>query len=203
LVFVVAAAANLQALLSKLFWKPFNTTGAIFSIYGGLSTGYQTRVCACDRAGYGWSDPGPQPRTPSQIAEELHALLIKAGVQGAYVLVRHSAAGKQVRLYVHRYPHDVVGMALIDARHESVDTNRSPRAQAASMCKRHYQRMIWVAARIGLVRPFSASVWPKVFPATQNFTATTPAEIGVLQTRPQHVKTVLPRTLYSATTMAS
>jgi hypothetical protein len=55
-------------------------------------------------------------------------------------------------------------MALIDARHESVDTNRSPRAQAASMCKRRYQRMIWVAARdrpcasflgIGLAKGFS------------------------------------------------
>src|SRR5689334_18978330 len=34
-----------------------------------------TRACSYDRAGYGWSDPGPQPRTARQIAGELHRLL--------------------------------------------------------------------------------------------------------------------------------
>jgi pimeloyl-ACP methyl ester carboxylesterase len=86
------------------------------------------RVCAYDRAGYGWSDPGPQPRTPSHIADELHTMLVNAGVQGPYVLVGHSAAGKHVRFYATRYPQDVVGMVLVEARHESVDANRSPQA---------------------------------------------------------------------------
>ena len=90
-----------------------------------------TRVCAYDRAGYGWSDPSPHARTPSQIADELHTLLVNAGIQGPYVLVGHSAAGKHVRLYASRYPQAVAGMVLIDARHESVDTNRSPEALAA------------------------------------------------------------------------
>jgi cation/acetate symporter len=36
LAFAVAASANLPALLYNLFWKRFNTTGATFSIYGGL-----------------------------------------------------------------------------------------------------------------------------------------------------------------------
>ena len=90
-----------------------------------------TRVCAYDRAGYGWSDPSPDARTPSQIADELHTLLVNAGIQGPYVLVGHSAAGKHVRLFANRYPQAVVGMVLVDARHESVDTNRSPKALAA------------------------------------------------------------------------
>jgi pimeloyl-ACP methyl ester carboxylesterase len=67
-----------------------------------------TRVCAYDRAGYGWSDPSPQPRTPRQIADELHTLLFTAGVKGPYVLVGHSAAGKHVRLYADLYPQEVV-----------------------------------------------------------------------------------------------
>jgi cation/acetate symporter len=37
LAFAVAASANLPTLLYSLFWKKFNTTGALFSIYGGLS----------------------------------------------------------------------------------------------------------------------------------------------------------------------
>src|SRR2546421_7551343 len=37
------------------------------------------RVCSYDRAGSGWSDLGPRPRTMRQQAWELHTLLDKAG----------------------------------------------------------------------------------------------------------------------------
>src|SRR4051812_10866163 len=33
------------------------------------------RVCSYDRAGFGWSEPGPLPRTSERIAFELHSLL--------------------------------------------------------------------------------------------------------------------------------
>ncbi|MEU4390475.1 cation acetate symporter [Kribbella sp. NPDC023855] len=36
LAFAVAASANLPALLFNLFWRRFNTSGAVWSIYGGL-----------------------------------------------------------------------------------------------------------------------------------------------------------------------
>lgn len=36
LAFAVAASANLPALIYNLFWKRFNTRGAVWSIYGGL-----------------------------------------------------------------------------------------------------------------------------------------------------------------------
>ena len=36
LAFAVAASANLPTILYSLFWKRFNTTGAQWSIYGGL-----------------------------------------------------------------------------------------------------------------------------------------------------------------------
>jgi cation/acetate symporter len=38
LAFAVAASANLPTILYSLFWKRFNTTGALWSIYGGLSS---------------------------------------------------------------------------------------------------------------------------------------------------------------------
>lgn len=38
LAFAVAASANLPTLLYSLFWKGFNTRGALWSIYGGLIT---------------------------------------------------------------------------------------------------------------------------------------------------------------------
>jgi cation/acetate symporter len=38
LAFAVAASANLPTILYSLFWKRFNTMGALFSMYGGLVT---------------------------------------------------------------------------------------------------------------------------------------------------------------------
>ena len=38
-----------------------------------------TRVCAYDRAGFGWSEPGPEPRDAKQIALELHTSAGRGG----------------------------------------------------------------------------------------------------------------------------
>lgn len=76
------------------------------------------RVCVFDRAGLGWSDSGPTPRTARQVAVELNTLLHKTGITGPYVLVGHSFGGWTVRLYHHQYPSEVAGMVLVDAGHE-------------------------------------------------------------------------------------
>src|SRR5437660_9720969 len=73
------------------------------------------RVCSYDRAGDGWSDLGPHPRTFQQIVYELHTLLDKAGVRPPLVLVGHSYGGWLVRLYASIYPNDVAGMVLVEA----------------------------------------------------------------------------------------
>ena len=80
-----------------------------------------TRVCAYDRAGMGWSDAGPLPRTPEQIARELHTLLTNAGIASPYMLVGHSLGGKNVRMFALQHPEQVAGMVLVDARSEFVD----------------------------------------------------------------------------------
>src|SRR5215471_8494327 len=49
-----------------------------------------TRVVKYHRAGYGKSEPGPLPRSFTQVATEMHAMLTGAGVPGPYVLVGHS-----------------------------------------------------------------------------------------------------------------
>ena len=77
-----------------------------------------TRTCVYDRAGLGWSDASPKPRTAQNTVEELHTLLTNAGIAGPYVLVGHSMGGALVRLYAHTYPEGVVGMVLVDSSHE-------------------------------------------------------------------------------------
>jgi pimeloyl-ACP methyl ester carboxylesterase len=76
-----------------------------------------SRVCSYDRAGYGWSEVGPKPRTSLQIAHELRALLDAATEKGPYLMVGHSFGGNNVRVFTGMYPSDVVGMVLVDAEH--------------------------------------------------------------------------------------
>lgn len=76
------------------------------------------RVCTYDRAGLGWSDPGPLPRTHQAMVEDLHRLLIAAKIKPPYVLVGHSMGGPLARLYANTYPGSVVGMVLLDSSSE-------------------------------------------------------------------------------------
>lgn len=77
-----------------------------------------TRVCTYDRAGYAWSDPGPKPRTFSQINMELRDALAKLHEPAPYVLVGHSYGGPVIRNFAAMYPHDVAGMVQVDAAFE-------------------------------------------------------------------------------------
>ncbi len=85
------------------------------------------RVCTYDRAGLGWSDRSPQPRTAHNLVEGLHTLLERAGVEPPYVLVGHSLGGMLMRLYAHEHPDQVVGMVLVDSSHEE-QMLRTPKA---------------------------------------------------------------------------
>jgi pimeloyl-ACP methyl ester carboxylesterase len=72
------------------------------------------RVCSYDRAGDGWSDVGPHPRTLRQISYELHTLLQNAGERAPFVLVGHSFGGWIVRAYAAQYPTEVAGLVLVE-----------------------------------------------------------------------------------------
>lgn len=76
-----------------------------------------TRTCAYDRAGYGWSEPGPKPRDLATIAAELDALLDGAGEEGPFVLAGHSIGGLYALGFASMNPADVVGIVLLDSSH--------------------------------------------------------------------------------------
>jgi len=80
------------------------------------------RVCSYDRAGYGWSDPGPFPRTSREIARELHTLLQNARVPPPYVLVGHSFGGFNVRLFNQLYPSEAAAFVLVDSSQEDQES---------------------------------------------------------------------------------
>jgi pimeloyl-ACP methyl ester carboxylesterase len=94
---------------------------------GGTSTGWGfvqpevarfTRVCSYDRAGMGYSDPGPSPRTARRIANELAELLARSGITGPVVLAGESIAGFNVRVFASDHPERAAGLVLVDASHE-------------------------------------------------------------------------------------
>lgn len=91
-----------------------------------------TRVCTYDRPGtvavigedllIGRSDAITQPRTTPEAVAELHALLQAAAIHGPYVLAGHSWGGFMVRLYAATYPEEVIGLVLVDAYSERLET---------------------------------------------------------------------------------
>jgi pimeloyl-ACP methyl ester carboxylesterase len=117
-----------------------------------------TRACAYDRAGFGWSDAGPLPRTAGRIADELHELLRRAAVGPPYVLVGHSFGGLVMRLFAARHREEVAGLVLIEPAIPEewatpADEQRVLIARGARLCD--YGA---AAARSGLARVVSMLV---------------------------------------------
>jgi pimeloyl-ACP methyl ester carboxylesterase len=115
-----------------------------------------TTACAHDRAGFGWSEPGPMPRTAGRIADELFAVLTRAGVPPPYVLAGHSFGGLTIRAFAARHPTAVAGLVFVDPAHpeewrDPSDADRARVARGARLCGHGA-----VAARYGLASIVSA-----------------------------------------------
>ena len=158
-----------------LQWEPVKAEAAGF-----------TQACWYDRAGIGWSDPGPFPRTSSAIAADLHALLQQAGVPAPYVLVGASFGGLNSRVYRKLYPYEVAGMVLVDSGDED-EPLRAPRFYLG----RTAPRWLWhplhlafeAAARVGVLRLMQSSP-----PQSKNPSQMTRDEIiAALRRRPKSV----------------
>jgi len=109
-----------------------------------------TRICTYDRAGMGWSEASPEPRTAGEFAKELHTLLAKANVPGPYVLVGHSMGAFTVIMYAHDYPAEVSGLVLVDA--QDLPTANVANYQPAPKPGGTSASLASLLARIGLVR---------------------------------------------------
>lgn len=117
-----------------------------------------TRVCSYDRAGFGWSDSGPMPRTAGRIAGELRTLLERAGVQPPFVLVGHSFGALVMQVFASRYRDSTAGLVLVDPAHAEDWVRPAPKEQVkidrgVRLC-RHGAR----AAHLGIARAVSLLV---------------------------------------------
>jgi pimeloyl-ACP methyl ester carboxylesterase len=151
-----------------------------------------TRVCSYDRAGQGWSEPGPLPRDGAHIAADLHALLTSAGIPGPYVLAGHSYGGLFIRAFANAYPEEVAGLVLLDSAHPDQWT-RTPEGEAEYANQSRLYGGGRLLVRFGLLRlgpnPFAATpdAWPadlraawRALASTNQFWDTTGAESNAI-----------------------
>jgi pimeloyl-ACP methyl ester carboxylesterase len=89
-------------------------TAADWAVVQGAIAG-RYRSCAYDRAGLGYSDPGPSPRDSKAVVRDLEALLQSAEIAPPYVLVAHSMAPVYAYLFALKRPEWVTGLVLVDA----------------------------------------------------------------------------------------
>ena len=110
------------------------------------------RVVSYDRAGLGWSDLGPMPRTAERVVDELHTLLQQAAIAPPYVLVGHSFGGLTMPLFAARFPEETAGMVLVDPVvpaewNPPSEHDRKLTRIGAQVCRRAA-----LLSRIGLIR---------------------------------------------------
>jgi pimeloyl-ACP methyl ester carboxylesterase len=71
-------------------------------------------VVTYDRAGYGWSDPGPFPRTIDRVAGEMETMLRARGLQGPYILVGAGMGALYVQRFASLHSGEVMGLILVE-----------------------------------------------------------------------------------------
>jgi pimeloyl-ACP methyl ester carboxylesterase len=115
-----------------------------------------TRVCAYDRAGQGWSDDAPRPNDAARTVEDLHTLLARAAENGPFVLAGHSIGGTYALTYAARYPEQVAGMVLLDSS-SPYQTTLVSGFTASYELSRRAVALLPSVARLGLGRLAPAS----------------------------------------------
>lgn len=125
-----------------------------------------TRVCTYDRAGYGWSESGPEPRDAETIARELHRLLEGASEPPPFVLVGHSIGGAFIRVFADRYPDRVAGLVFVDSSHPEEEERRPPEMSAGGASAVAAQWAFRIAAATGVLRLVFSADPPADYPET-------------------------------------
>ena len=109
-----------------------------------------TRVCAYDRAGLGYSDPSPGPRTSGRIAQELSRLIEQSGLGGPVVLVGASSGGFATRILASEHREQVAGLVQVDASHEQQRARQA--AAGVEFPVPRGLRLVVLSASLGLLR---------------------------------------------------
>ncbi len=131
------------------------TSSIAWSLVQPELAGY-ARVCAWDRAGYGYSDAGRLLTSPQAAAEQLHELLERGGEKGPYVAVGHGFGTFVSRAFADGFTDEVKGLMLIDALHEDMRSELPPDYYDFALELAQGETQLGNAARFGLLRMLKA-----------------------------------------------
>lgn len=144
----------------------------IFGVGYQMPTGYvdfyplyseiakHARVAVYDRPGYGWSDTAGTPRDIDTITEEIHTLLVQAGVKPPYIYVAHSIAGLEAIRFAQLYKEEVEGVVLIDGSNPDMYTNMQKPSAFAYARTRIFKKAISLFNKTGITRLLFKTVYP-------------------------------------------
>lgn len=101
-----------------------------FAAFEGASR--LTTTVVYDRAGTGWSDDAPLPRSPDEVTDELRALLAVLDLAPPVILAGHSLGGGYAQHYARRYPTEVGALVLLDPAHQDYPRYEPPALTASA-----------------------------------------------------------------------
>jgi pimeloyl-ACP methyl ester carboxylesterase len=108
------------------------------------------RVCSYDRAGAGWSDPGPDPLPIGTLAHDALRVLDTVSPGARAVIVASSVGGFTAELVARRHPERVAALVMLDAGGSAAldDAERmAPWARVKAACV-----VAAAATRLGVIR---------------------------------------------------
>jgi pimeloyl-ACP methyl ester carboxylesterase len=114
------------------------------------------RSCAYDRAGVGYSDPGPSPRDAKAIEGDLEAWLRAKGETGPFVLAAHSMGGLEIRMFAERHPDQVAGLVMVDTTSASLAVTHRGRMFLKTYTA--FGRFVEALSRLRLLKLLAPSV---------------------------------------------
>jgi pimeloyl-ACP methyl ester carboxylesterase len=150
------------------------------------------RVISYDRAGMGFSDPGPMPRTTSRSVDDLRAVLAALGVAPPYVIAGHSMGSFEARLFAFRHPGEVIGVVLVDPRGDQLREQleaAAPNSDRWRQERREFRRNATVAA--SRPSPGSAEYAALVPPDDPQLTPAVNAAFREAILRPSYWRTIV------------
>ena len=116
------------------------------------------QTCTYDRAGMGYSDPGPTPRTSGQIAQELIALIRNSGIARPVILVGLSFGGFNTRIVASEHPDLVAGLVLVSASHENQGERYAAAGVPSGKPPDAALKLGPIAASLGILRLMSVTL---------------------------------------------
>lgn len=123
-------------------------------VHVSLSNDY--RVCSYDRAGLGWSEPGPEPRNTDTLVAELEQLLAASIEQPPYIVIGTSYGGNLAWLFAQRNLHEVAGLVVIESPTlEFMQWRRSQRFIPSDRLRK------FLSPVLAMVMSASEIVWPR------------------------------------------